>query len=124
MALPDNTESTGKTSMKTALLAATAALLMAGASQAAKLPTQFCQFNGGQWLEAETIDRGSTFTLLWSDGPRQTYRWVGSNADRHNITDSLGGRWQYWDHRTRGGMTLTNLDNGNKIICLATTARR
>jgi len=97
-----------------------AVLFMAPPASATTTRAQPCQYNDGQWLEVVSIDRGSTFTLVWSDGPKQTYRWVGSNADRHNITDSLGGRWRYSDHRTRGGFTLTNLDNGNQIRCLST----
>ena len=46
----------------------------------------------------ESIDNAKTFTLTWDDGPKMTYR-VGSNADRWNITDTLGGKWNYNDHR-------------------------
>ena len=79
-----------------------------------------CQFNRGKWIQVLSIDNGPKFTLAWDDGPRMTYTWIGSNADRWNITDTLGGKWNYYDHRTQGGMTLTNLDNGNTIKCLAT----
>ena len=80
-----------------------------------------CQFNDGKWIKVESIDNAKTFTLTWDDGPKMTYRWVGSNADRWNITDTLGGKWNYYDYRTKGGFTLTHLDNGNKIKCLGTT---
>ena len=77
-----------------------------------------CQFNDGKWIQVENIDDVKTFTLIWDDGPKMTYRWVGSSADRWNITDTLGGQWNYYDHRTKGGFTLTNLANKNKIKCL------
>lgn len=80
-----------------------------------------CQYNNGKWTQVESIDDAETFTLIWDDGPKMTYRWVGSNADRWNITDALGGKWNYKDHRTKGGFTLTHLDNGNKIKCLGTS---
>jgi hypothetical protein len=80
-----------------------------------------CQFNNGKWIQVESVDNAKTFTLTWDDGPKMTYAWVGSNADRWNITDKLGGKWNYNDHRTKGGFTLTHLDNGNKIKCLSTT---
>ena len=81
---------------------------------------QPCQYNGGKWIQARSIDNGGAFTLEWDDGPRMSYVWRGSNADRWNITDTLGGRWNYYDHRNQGGFTLTNLDNENKIKCLGT----
>ena len=77
---------------------------------------QPCQYNGGKWIQVEVSS--NPFHLKWDDGPQMTYTWVGSNADRWNITDKLGGRWQYYDHRNQGGFTLTNIDNGNKIKCL------
>ena len=86
-------------------------------TKATKVP---CQFNDGKWIQVESIDNASTFTLIWDDGPKMTYSWVGSNADRWNITDALGGKWNYNDHRTKGGFTLTHLENGNKIKCLGT----
>ena len=85
-------------------------------TKSTKIP---CQFNDGKWIQVESIDNAKTFTLIWDDGPRMTYRWVGSNADRWNIADKLGGKWNYNDHRTKGGFTLTNLTNGNKIKCLS-----
>lgn len=83
-----------------------------------KSQNRICKFNNGSWIDVDSVDRGSTFSLNWNDGKKMTYQWVGSNADRHNITDTLGGKWRYSDHRTKGGMTLTNLSNGNKIVCL------
>ena len=76
-----------------------------------------CQFNKGRPIAASSIDNGGAFTLRWSDGPKQSYVWVGSNADQHNITDSLGGRWHYSDHRNGRSFTLWNLDNQNLIEC-------
>ena len=96
-------------------------LLIALPGLAGERRLQPCQFNGGKWIQVRSVDNGSAFTLEWDDGPRMSYVWRGANADRWNITDSLGGRWQYFDHRTGGGFTLTNLENGNKIKCLATT---
>ena len=87
-------------------------------TKSTKIP---CQFNDGKWTQVESTDNAKTFTLIWDDGPKMTYRWVGSNADRWNITDTLGGKWNYYDHRTKGGFTLTHLDNGNKIKCLGTS---
>ena len=52
--------------------------------------------------------------------PRMSYVWRGSNADRWNITDTLGGRWNLYDYRNGRGVKLTNLDNGNTIRCLGT----
>ena len=78
---------------------------------------QPCQYNSGSWIQVRNIDNGGAFTLEWADGPRMTYVWKGSNADRWNITDTLGGRWNYFDHRNGSGFTLRNLDNGNTIKC-------
>ena len=81
---------------------------------------QPCQYNNGKWIQVRSIDNERNFTLEWDDGPRMTYTWVGSNLDHWNITDTKGGRWHYDDHRTGGGFTLINIDNGNTIKCLAT----
>ena len=76
-----------------------------------------CQFNKRVPIAATLDDSGAAFTLRWADGPSQSYVWVGSNADMHNLTDSLGGRWHYSDHRNGSGFTLWNLDNRNLIEC-------
>ena len=78
-----------------------------------------CQFNGGKWMEVRNVDNGPAFTLEWEDGKKMSYVWRGSNADYWNITDIIGGAWHYSDHRTMGGFTLTNLQNGNTIKCLS-----
>ena len=95
------------------LIAATPAISREGRMQP-------CQYNDGKWIQVRSTDNGGAFTLEWDDGPRMSYVWRGSNADRWNITDTLGGRWQYFDHRNQGGFTLTNIDNVNKIKCLGT----
>jgi len=77
----------------------------------------FCQFNKGRTTAASTVDNGGAFALKWADGPKQSYVWVGSNADMHNLTDSLGGRWHYSDHRNGKGFSIWNLDNRNLIEC-------
>jgi hypothetical protein len=76
-----------------------------------------CQFNKGKLIAASQVDNGGAFVLKWSDGPKQSYVWVGSNSDMHNLTDSLGGRWHYMDHRNGKGFTLLNLENSNLIEC-------
>ena len=101
-------------------LALAAALAAAVPGLAGERRLQPCQFNGGKWIQVRNIDNGPAFTLEWDDGPRMTYVWKGSNADRWNITDTKGGAWIYSDHRNGGGFTLTNLDNGNTIKCLGT----
>ena len=108
--------------MKSILTASLLALglLMPPPVQAGMRRLQPCQYNGGEWIQVRSIDNGPAFTLEWDDGPRMSYAWRGSNADRWNITDTIGGRWNYLDHRNHGGFTLTNLDNGNKIKCLGT----
>lgn len=78
---------------------------------------QPCSFNGGRWIQVRNVDMGRTFRLEWSDGPRMTYTWVGANADRHNLTDSLGGAWNFSDFRNGRGFRLYNLSNGNRIVC-------
>ena len=83
---------------------------------------QLCQFNGGKWIDVTTTDNGPAFTLKWADGPRMSYVWKGSNADRWNITDTLGGRWNFYDYRYGRGIKLTNLDNGNTIRCRSTNS--
>ncbi|KZR85079.1 hypothetical protein MITS9509_00411 [Synechococcus sp. MIT S9509] len=79
------------------------------------------QYNGGKWIQVDYIDnmgRNDTFTLEWDDGPRMTYRW--QSPDGHfNVTDTLGGRWDYTNHGP-GGFTLNNRDNGNTIKYLGT----
>ena len=98
-----------------------AALLLAAAPViSGERRMQPCQYNCGKWIQVRSIDNGGAFTLQWDDGPRMSYVWRGSNADRWNITDTLGGHWNYSDHRTKGGFTLTNLDNRSKIKCLGT----
>lgn len=96
---------------------AIAMLVTAAPDASARSWSQYCQFNGGRSISVRNTDNGGAFTLQWSDGPRMTYVWRGSNADRWNITDTLGGRWNYYDHRTKGGFTLRNLQNGNVIQC-------
>lgn len=83
------------------------------------LPLQ-CRFNRGKAMGALRLDKKDSFTLIWSDGPRQVYTWVGAASAAHNLTDALGGRWQ---HRVvpgpaeRQGFSLRNLDNGNRMDC-------
>ena len=91
-------------------------LVLSGEAQA-RPGDLWCQFNKGRPIAASTVDNGAAFTLRWADGPKQSYVWVGSNADLHNMTDSLGGRWHYSDHRNGRGFTLWNLDNRNLIDC-------
>ena len=80
-----------------------------------------CQYNGGKWTQVHYIDdtrRNNTFTLEWDDGPRMTYTW--QSPDPHfNVTDTLGGSWDYTNHGP-GGFTLDNRENGNTIKCLGT----
>ena len=95
---------------------AAATLVLSGEAQA-RPGDLWCQFNKGRPIAASTVDNGAAFTLRWADGPKQSYVWVGSNADLHNMTDSLGGRWHYSDHRNGRGFTLWNLDNRNLIDC-------
>ena len=100
-------------------LTLTALALVAGSlpALAQNEEPQLCQFNGGKWIEVITTDNGPAFTLKWADGPSMSYVWIASHADRWNVTDSLGGRWNFYDYRTGGGVKLTNLDNGNTIYC-------
>jgi len=77
-----------------------------------------CSYNGGKFIPVKHIDNGGAFTLFWSDGPKMTYIWRGSNMDQWNITDTLGGRWHYGDYKDGGSFALTNLDNGNQIRCI------
>lgn len=93
------------------------ALLAGTAARAQSQRTQPCSFNGGRWIQVRHVDMGPTFRLEWSDGPRMTYTWVGSTADRHNLTDSLGGAWHYSDQKNGRGFSLSNLSNGNRIVC-------
>ena len=101
-------------------LAAAAFTFSAFVAQAAAGESEFrpCQYNGGKWIQVRVIDNGGAFTYEWDDGPRMSYVWRGSNADRWNITDTLGGRWNFYDFRNGRGVKLTNLDNGNTIRCL------
>jgi len=98
------------------MLLATAILASAGEVQTRPNDLS-CQFNKGKPIAASLADNGRAFTLIWSDGTRQTYVWVGSNADMHNLTDSLGGSWHYSDHRNGRGFSLYNIDNRNLIDC-------
>ena len=78
-----------------------------------------CSFNGGRPIDAsvsrDVLTPGTTFTLYWSDGPRMSYRRLSSKNTGHNVSDSKGGRWNA--SLVRGGFTLRNLDNGNRITC-------
>ena len=94
--------------------------LMPKTAQADERRFQPCQYNGGKWVQVQVSS--DPFHLKWDDGPQMTYTWVASVADRWNLTDKLGGRWNYSDHRTFGGFTLTNIDNGNRIKCVTTKA--
>ena len=83
------------------------------------LPLQ-CRFNREKAMVALRLDKKDSFTLIWSDGPRQAYTWVGAPSATHNLTDGLGGRWQHRIHQgppERQGFSLRNLDNGNLIQC-------
>ena len=77
----------------------------------------YCSENNGSWEKVNSIDKGKIFILQWKGLPKKTFKWIASNADRHNITDNDGDTWNYNDHRTGGGMTLTNLENKNTIEC-------
>lgn len=79
--------------------------------------SQMCSYTDGKWIKTRNTDMGSSFMIKWSDGPRMTYKWVGSNADLHNLSDSIGGTWNYSDHRNGSGFTLVNLKNRNKVRC-------
>ncbi|MDH4405995.1 MAG: hypothetical protein QE276_08310 [Cyanobium sp. D14.bin.5] len=95
-----------------------AAAFLTPAGEAQPRPNDLsCQFNKGKPIAASLADNGRAFTLKWADGPRQSYVWVGSNADMHNLTDSLGGKWHYSDHRNGRGFSLWNIDNRNRIDC-------
>jgi hypothetical protein len=100
------------------LLIPLAAFTLCFAGEAQARPDDlWCQVNEGRPIAASQVDNGGAFTLRWSDGPKQSYVWVGISADLHNITDSLGGKWHYSDHRNGRGFTLWNLDNRNLIKC-------
>ena len=81
---------------------------------------QPCQYNDGKWIQVRSIDNGDAFTLEWDDGPRMSYVRLTDANGRWNVTDTLGGRWDYTDYGNGGGFTLNNLSNGNTIKCLGT----
>lgn len=84
------------------------------------MPPLQCRFNREKEKVALKLDKEGSFTLMWSDGPRQIYTWVGSPSSTHNLTDALGGRWRHRSRPSgpeRQGFTMTNLSNGNQIDC-------
>ena len=99
------------------LLLCCLAIIPSGDAKGQSPRIQPCSFNGGQWIQTRNIDKGRTFSLEWSDGPRMTYAWVGSSGDTRNVVDSLGGAWQFNAHAKDGGFTLYNSQNGNRIVC-------
>ena len=74
-----------------------------------------CQFNQTLTMECTTKSNGGTFSIKWADGLSDTYRWVGSNADRINLVDARGGVWHYSDARNCRDFKITNVENKNSI---------
>lgn len=83
---------------------------------------QPCRYNDEQWTQVVIVDKGSLFTLDWGGGLKHIYNWRNSPAAAAwSISDTLGGRWSYHDHRNSGGFTLINLDNTDRIDCVLST---
>ena len=76
-----------------------------------------CSFNGGRWVQTRYAREGNKFSLDWSDGPNMTYTLAMAHDETFHYLDSLGGRWDYKPLGTGEGFTLSNLKNGNKIVC-------
>jgi len=76
-----------------------------------------CSFNGGRWIQTRYVPEGRGFKLDWSDGPKMTYTLAKPDDTTQQVTDSLGGKWRYNKSTGNDGFTLSNLTNGNRIIC-------
>lgn len=80
-------------------------------------PPLHCRFNQGQSIAALKLGDANAFTLIWSDGPRQSYALIANHAAIQTMRDALGGTWHLRSGRDHGAFTLTNVSNGNLIAC-------
>ena len=80
---------------------------------------RFCSFNGGGRVPVRIVDRGESFGIEWSDGPKMTYVRLNVGTDRPNVVDKLGGYWYWNSHRDGLGFNLYNPSNRNEINCEA-----
>jgi hypothetical protein len=76
-----------------------------------------CSFNGGRWIQTRYVPEARGFKLDWSDGPKMTYTLAKPDDTTQQVTDSLGGKWHYNKSTGNEGFSLSNLTNGNSIIC-------
>ena len=76
-----------------------------------------CSFNGGRWIQTRYVPEGRGFKLDWSDGPKMTYILAKPDDTTQQVTDSLGGKWRYNKSTGNEEFSLSNLANGNSIIC-------
>ena len=76
-----------------------------------------CSFNGGRWIQTRYVPEGRGFKLDWSDGPKMTYTLAKPDDTTQQVTDSLGGKWRYNKSTGNEEFSLSNLANGNSIIC-------
>jgi len=93
------------------------AVLPWGRAIAQDIKIQPCSFNGGRWIQTRYVPEGRGFKLDWSDGPKMTYTFAKPNDITQKVTDSLGEKWGYNASTENEGFTLSNLTNGNRIIC-------
>jgi len=93
------------------------AVLPWGRAIAQDIKIQPCNFNGGRWIQTRYVPEGREFKLDWSDGPKMTYTLATPDDTTQQVTDSLGGKWRYNKSTGNDGFTLSNLTNGNRIIC-------
>ena len=93
------------------------AMLPWGRAIAQDIKIQPCSFNGGRWIQTRYVPVGRGFKLDWSDGPKMTYTLAKPDNTTQQVTDSLGGKWLYKKSIGNEGFTLSNLTNGNRIIC-------
>ena len=88
-----------------------------GRAIAQDIKIQPCSFNGGRWIQTRYVPEGRGFKLDWSDGPKMTYTLAKPDDTTQQVTDSLGGKWRFNVSAGNEGFTLSNLINGNRIVC-------
>jgi hypothetical protein len=93
------------------------ALLPCSRAIAQDIKIQPCSFNGGKWIQTRYVPEGRGFKLDWSDGPKMTYTLAKPDDTTQQVTDSLGGKWRYNKSTGNEGFSLSNLANGNRIVC-------
>ena len=96
-----------------------AILTISSATNAQPRENRFCSFNGGGRVQVTIVDRGESFKIEWSDGPKMTYVRLNVGPGRPNVVDKLGGYWYWNSHRDGVGFNLYNPSNRNTINCEA-----